>query len=86
MWSVMLINKDPKKAWNVIVDVENNATGKTNTLHPTQSVQYSGQQYHWTNKERDGHPSLNLPPVKKMISNGLNVILPAYSLTVLELK
>lgn len=83
-WSVMLINKDRLKTWNVDLDVKNTVTKQTITLHPTQLVQYSNQQYHWVNKGINSYPSLSLSPVIKKIHNSENISLPPYSLTIIE--
>ncbi len=83
-WSVMLINKDPRKTWNVDVDIENTFTKEKTALHPTHLIQYSKQQYHWIDKEINSYPSVNLPPVTKKINDSGNTSLPPYSLTIIE--
>lgn len=83
-WSLMLINKDPLKNWNVNVDVQNPVSNTSTRFQPTQLIQYSKQQYHWVNKGSKGHPSLSLPPVVKKISGSSEVSLQPYSLTILN--
>ncbi|MGN6530503.1 MAG: discoidin domain-containing protein, partial [Ginsengibacter sp.] len=46
-WSVMLINKDPHRTWNVDIDVENIISKQRTSLHFEQIIQYSRQQYYW---------------------------------------
>ncbi|MEO8962615.1 MAG: discoidin domain-containing protein [Ginsengibacter sp.] len=83
-WSVMLINKDPVKTWEVAVDVENTFTKQKTALHPANLIQYSKQQYHWLNKGINSYPSICLPPVIKKINYFDNISLPPYSLTIIE--
>ena len=83
-WSVMLINKDPKKTFNVDVDVENKVSKEISDLHFENLIQYSKQQYHWIDKGFNSYPSKNLPPVMKKINGSRNISLPPYSLTVIN--
>lgn len=81
-WSVMLINKDPRRNLNVDVDVENAITKKAIAWNPLHLIQYSKQQYHWLNDGKDSYPSVNLPPVTKKINGSKHILLPPYSITV----
>jgi hypothetical protein len=83
-WSVMLINKDPKKTFNVDVDVENKVSKEISNLNFENLIQYSKQQYHWIDKGFNSYPSKNLPPVMKKINGSKNISLPPYSLTVIN--
>jgi F5/8 type C domain len=83
-WSVLLINKDPKKTWSVDVDIMNTVSKNVVVFHPTRSVQYSKQQYHWMNNGSKGHPSLCLPPVTRKLDGLAKLTLPPYSLTILN--
>ncbi|MEO5649634.1 MAG: discoidin domain-containing protein [Ginsengibacter sp.] len=83
-WSVMLINKDPDKTWNVNIDVENTLSKKIIAWHPEHLIQYSKEQYHWVNNGINSHPLISLPPVGKKINGSSNISLPPYSLTVIN--
>lgn len=82
-WSVMLINKDPHKTWNVNVDVENTISKKIIPLPLEHLIQYSKAQYHWQADGMNSHPTTDLPPVTKKINGATNISLPPYSLTVI---
>jgi len=83
-WSVMLINKDPERSWNVNIDIQNMSTNKNIKWHPAQLIQYSKQQYDWVDDGIKSHPSRNFPPVLKKITSAENIILPPYSLTIVK--
>lgn len=82
-WSVMLINKDPQKTWDVDIDIQNMVLKETIEFHPENLIQYSKQQYQWVNEGANSYPAISLPPVTKKINGSSNVSLPPYSLTVL---
>ncbi len=81
-WSIVLVNKDPKKTWNIDLSILNQSTKKTSGLSSSHIIQYSRLQYHWVANGADGHPSLELPPVEKEITGNYPISLPPYSLTV----
>lgn len=82
-WSLAIINKDPKRSKKISIAVNKN--GEMQPLHyPLQSVQYSSLQYHWKSKGPESRPDKELPPVKKTITNQKEIVLPAYSLTILS--
>ena len=83
-WSVMLINKDIDRTWNVNINVENTSTKKNIEWRPEHLIQYSKQQYHWLKDGMKSHPSKNLPPVEKEIDGSKNISLPPYSLTIIN--
>jgi 5-hydroxyisourate hydrolase-like protein (transthyretin family) len=83
-WSVMLINKDPKRTFNVDVDVENKVSKEISDLHFENLIQYSERQYHWIDEGLNSYPSKNLPPITKKINGSKNISLPPYSLTVVN--
>ena len=85
-WSVMLINKDPHKTWEVNIDVRNTISKEKITWLPEHLIQYSKEQYHWINAGINSHPSKSLPPVTKKINGASNISLPPYSLTVIHRK
>ena len=83
-WSVMLINKDAHRTFNVEVQIENLGDKKIISWKPSHFIQYSGQQYQWHADGLDGHPTKSLPPVLKTIDGTSNLTLPPYSLTVIN--
>ena len=83
-WSIMLINKDPVKIWNVNIDIENTISKEKISWHPEHLIQYSKEQYHWINTGVNSHPSKSLPPETKKINRSSNISLPPYSLTVIN--
>ena len=83
-WSIMLINKDPTKTWNVDIDLINTLSNQTINFSFEHLKQYSKQQYHWIDKGFQSYPSLNLPPVTRNINGTKNISLPPYSITVIN--
>jgi F5/8 type C domain len=84
-WSLLIINKDPVKTFDVGLKILDRQTGDSNEPRlPADLYQYSRAQYLW-HPERDlGHPLLDLPPAHTVIAPGASssVSLPPYSLTV----
>jgi hypothetical protein len=81
-WSLMVINKDPKRSYRVSVKVDEG--GKTSSLRPPLTCyQYSGRQYEWVVSGENSHPSRSLPPEEKTLK-GNSIELPPFSLTVLK--
>jgi hypothetical protein len=81
-WSVMLINKDQHRTWNIDVEVENTISKQITSLHFTHLIQYSKQQYQWLDNGFNSYASKVLPPVTRKITGSENISLPPYSLTV----
>jgi hypothetical protein len=83
-WSVMILNKDPRKSFNVNIAVEKQ--NQISSLHfPVSCYQYSGKQYQWNVDGENSHPLKSLPPEEKIVQQGLIELLP-YSLTVIKEK
>ncbi len=83
-WSVMLINKEPHKAFNVDINIENTSDKKIIFWKPTHLIQYSNEQYKWKADGVNGHPVRSLPPVIEKTDRSLNIALPPFSLTVIN--
>ncbi len=83
-WSVMLINKDARKTFNMVIKIEDAIGRKIISWTPSHLIQYSGQQYQWQAVGLNGHPSKNLPPVFKNFGGTSNFSLPPFSLTVIN--
>lgn len=86
--SVMLFNKDPKRAITVRLET---STGGSRTVLPGRLdlQQYSGKQYIWEPapaSESHGSPKLNLPPEHQVLSRdkGAVVTLPPMSISVVK--
>src|SRR5665647_578496 len=60
-WSIMLINKDPHKTWNVHISIKDILANKTIYWNPTHLIQYSKDQYQWEAEGMNGHVSKSLP-------------------------
>lgn len=87
--AVLLVNKDPRMAWNVKVRVMNTQTGDLRAWRkPVEIVQYSRGQYVWKPGGETGHATVNLRPKRGYILKppGDGYSLPPYSLTVLREK
>ena len=81
-WSVLLINKDPKKAHPVRVRFQ--AGGVLRSLiGPVDLYQYSSAQYAWHPNKAHGYPDLDTPPTHSRIAPGV-VILPPFSLSIVR--
>ena len=83
-WSVMLINKDSRKTFNVNIKIENTSDKKIVLWKPAQLIQYSNEQYKWKADGSNGHPLRSFPPVIEKIDRGSNISLPPFSLTVIN--
>lgn len=84
-WSVLLINKDPRRGRNVDINIFNTSSNTNSRLNfPLHYIQYSGLQYHWKSNGAKGHPSLELPPLDKIIRDKDSITLPPYSVTVIS--
>jgi len=83
-WSVMLINKDPHKTFNVDIKIENTTDKKIILWKPAHLIQYSNQQYKWKADGSYGHPVKSFPPLVEKIDRSSNISLPPFSLTVIK--
>ena len=73
-WSVLLINKDPKREYRI--SLQPNPEGAVDV------IRYSRAQYRWKANGADGHPIRNDPPARTRQAEP--VILPPYSITVVR--
>ncbi|MDQ3817534.1 MAG: discoidin domain-containing protein [Acidobacteriota bacterium] len=86
-WSLMIINKDPRKAFDVNVKIKNAETGESLPLKlPADLFQFSSEQYIWKADGAESHPTRSLPPAHRLLSpyEGAKIRLPPYSLTVVR--
>ncbi len=83
-WSVLLLNKDPRRAWPVRVQFAREGAAPTFT-GPVDLFQYGPAQYAWHAAKDEGHPLRSLPPVRRRLAAPPErVTLPPYSLTLLR--
>jgi len=85
LWSLMLINKDPKQSHEVRVIFQNASQTVTFTA-PIEVVQFSGEQYQLTSDREQPQPIKSDPPARFTLERPSSVSLPAYSLTVIRGK
>ena len=84
-WSVAIINKDGKDSKRVVLSVLDILRKKHFSLKgKLHVVQYGASMYHWKNNGSEGFPDRDLPPVEFKIGASERLMLPAYSLTVVE--
>jgi len=85
-WAVLLINKDPKQAYTVRIQIKNQATNQIEALRSTVLYQFSSEQYVWHTDGAAGYPSRSLPPKKMMLTDReeQGIVLPPYSLSVVR--
>ena len=87
LWSLLLINKDPRRAYRVQVRFHNESTGMiTSFAGPVDLFQFSPAQYVLSDDQNDPYPIKAEPPVH-MVTPGApmqSFELPAYSLTVIR--
>ena len=87
--ALLLINKDPSRAWNVKVRLLDAQTGDLRAwTKVVEQVQFSREQYVWKPNGNLGRAVVNLPPRRSYILKppGDGYHLPPYSLTVLREK
>jgi hypothetical protein len=82
-WSVMLINRDPKRTWPV--SVRPSGVAAPGAVPRTERWQFGPAQYAWRANGANGRPSRNAPP-RHWVESGPgahDVALPPWSITVL---
>jgi hypothetical protein len=81
-WSVLLINRDPRRARAVDIAFHH-APADTPLAGPTLVTQYGAAQFAWRRPTPKGVPSRDLPPRRwRRPASGGPIRLPAFSLTV----
>lgn len=87
LWSLLLINKDPKRAYSVSVVFSSKSPQKVSTFKGQVDLfQFSGAQYQLNSDPNSPSPIKANPPSHKVIERGESkaIELPAYSLTVVR--
>jgi hypothetical protein len=84
LWSIMLINKDPKEAHEVQIVLQNGS--RMNSLPAADVVQFSGAQYELTSDREHPVPLKSDPPVRLRMEGASALNLPNYSITIVHGK
>ena len=86
-WSLLAINKDPKRAAPFTVEFNIPGAQKpVSFVGQVEVIQFSRAQYAWRDDGPNGHPSRSLPPAHFTREASATYELPPYSLTVLRGK
>jgi len=84
-WALLAINKDPKRAAQLHVELNLLSTKQPlSFVGQVDVIQFSRQQYAWHDKGPNGHPIRSLPPVQITREASPSYELPPYSLTILR--
>ena len=82
--AILVINRDPRRAHSVTIEVHRRGGGPQAELPgPFEVTQYGQDQYVWRPAGAAGHPTRNEPPRRFTLARG-SLSLPPYSLTVLK--
>lgn len=81
-WSVLLVNRDPRRARSV--DVKLNEGSRARSLSsPVEIWQYSTDSYRFAERNGpDGRPTLDKPPTFRTSPTAISIAVPPYSITV----
>jgi len=86
LWALLLINKDPKRAYSVRIRFQDLGQGSMSEFQtPLDIYQYSSAQYQLSADRDNPHPVKAQPPVHSSVETE-TLALPAYSLTVVRGK
>ncbi len=87
-WSLMLINKDPKRAYAVSAEfVQNNASAPSPFAAPFETFTFSSKEYEWKMEGKASHATRSHPATRAIVTPAANqplVTIPPWSLTVLR--
>jgi hypothetical protein len=88
LWSLLLINKDPKRSFEVNLVFRKGANGREMTMKPPiELYQYSEEQYQLGGSPKNPYPTRAQEPTHQVIRSSnrpKNLNLPPYSLTVVR--
>ena len=87
LWSLLIINKDSRAAYNIKLEFLNESTGKTIPFQaPADLYQFSEEQYQLSADKSNPYPIKSLPPVHQLLEKPdlATIRLPSYSLTVIR--
>jgi hypothetical protein len=83
LWSVMLINKDPKQVHEVKIDFRRASQGRLFAAR-TEVFQFSRDQYELNSDPEQPRPIKSDPPARFTLGQSSSLSLPPYSLTVVR--
>lgn len=85
-WALLLVNKDPLRAWSVAPRFAGPAEAVVPLQGPADLYQFSTAQYRWRAAGEQGRPLRSLPPQHSVLSEDgpLQIDLPPWSLTVVQ--
>jgi hypothetical protein len=88
LWSLLLINKDPKRSFEVSLAFRNGTSGREAKLKtPIDVYQYSEEQYLLGGPPKDPYPVRAKDPIHRVLKSAAelkNLTLPPYSLSVVR--
>src|SRR5439155_7536538 len=85
LWSVLLINKDPKRAFDVNLLFRNGGSeGARNFAGDLDVYQYSNKQYELGGPANNPYPVKAEEPEHRVIQTFSRISLPPYSLTIIR--
>jgi hypothetical protein len=83
-WSVMVINRDERRAHRLRIVFQGSRAQVFGIDQPLSVVQYSPADYNWLDRGEASHPTKDQPPSRHTIARGKAILLPAFSLTVVR--
>lgn len=87
LWSLLVVNKDSRRAYRINLEFFNALTGITKPLQTTVDLyQFSSEQYQLSPEQSDPYPIRSRPPTHQLLDkdNLKTIALPSYSLTVIR--
>jgi hypothetical protein len=87
LWSLLVVNKDSKRAYRINLEFFNALTGKTRLLHAAIDLyQFSRDQYQLSAEQSNPYPIRSIPPTYQLLDKDSlkTIALPSYSLTVIR--
>ena len=87
LWSLLVINKDSRRAYNINLEFFNQSTGITMPLRaPLDLYQFSEEQYQLSVDKSNPYTIRSSPPTHQLLEKGdaARILLPPYSLTVIR--
>jgi hypothetical protein len=85
LWSLLVINKDSRRAYNINLQLFNESTRITMPLQaPLDLYQFSEEQYQLSADKSNPYTIRSHPPTHQSLEKPRTVLLPSYSLTVIR--
>ena len=84
-WSLLIINKDSSRSFQMEVRINNKKKNRQSTWTGYRTLyQYSPKQYIWESKGPNGRPLINNKPQMEKIQLREDLVLPPYSISVIK--